>query len=310
MTVLTSTSGRSNVRLKGAAFAVATAALTLVPLAQSQAAPSARLWQRWTAHQASSRQTIDHSVWDRLLRKHLVVRRDAANLLHYSRFTQGDRAALNQYISRLAATPISRYNRREQLAYWINLYNALTVQVVLSRYPVRSIRRINISPGLFSTGPWRKKLLTVEGQRISLDDIEHRILRPIWKDPRIHYAVNCASIGCPDLQRRAVTAANANDYLDRGARSYINDPRGAQVVNGRLYASSIYRWFEDDFGGNEAGVIRHLKRYARPQLARALENITSIRGFRYNWNLNDASPRRRARSRGLGGVNLGAPDGS
>ena len=268
----------------------ATAMLGLVPAVPADAAPRADLWKRWTAHQPNATATVDHGVWDRLLKKHVIVRGGRANLLRYASFTAADRAALNAYIARLEKTPISRYSRREQLAYWLNLYNALTVKVVLDRYPVRSIRDIDISPGLFADGPWGKKLLTIEGQAVSLDDIEHRILRPIWRDPRIHYAVNCASIGCPDLFPEAITASNADAYLTRGARDYINDPRGAVVKDGRLTVSSIYKWFREDFGDTEAGVIAHLKRYANPKLAASLKGITTISRHRYDWSLNDAAP--------------------
>ena len=100
---------------------------------------------------------------------------------------------------------------------------------------------------------------------MSLDDIEHRILRPIWRDPRIHYAVNCASIGCPDLFPEAITAANADAYLTRGARDYINDPRGAVVTGGRLTVSSIYKWFREDFGGTRSRRDRASETLCRPQ---------------------------------------------
>ena len=117
------------------------------------------------------------------------------------------------YLKNLQSLPISSYNRVEQKAYWINLYNGLTVDLVLSRLPLESIRDVNISPGLFVRGPWGAKLLTVEEERLSLDDIEHRILRPIWKDNRVHYAVNCASLGCPNLQPDAFTSANTEALL-------------------------------------------------------------------------------------------------
>ena len=98
-------------------------------------------------------------------------------------------AALNAYVENLSRMPINDFNRAEQKAFWINLYNALTVKVVLAAYPVKSIRDIAISPGLFARGPWGKKLIEIDGETVSLNDIEHRILRPIWRDPRLHYAL-------------------------------------------------------------------------------------------------------------------------
>ena len=106
----------------------------------------------------------------------------------------------------LSGVAIGGYAPDEQRAFWINLYHALTVRVILSHYPVSGIREIDISPGLFARGPWDRKLIPVEGVELTLNDIEHRILRPIWRDPRVHYALNCASLGCPDLRRRPIPA--------------------------------------------------------------------------------------------------------
>ena len=112
---------------------------------------------------------------------------------------------------------ISNYNRAEQKAYWINVYNAVTVDVILSRYPVASMRDINISPGFLARGPWGAKLFSVEEEKLSLDDIEHRILRPIWKDNRVHYALNWASLGSPNLQPAAFTAQNTEVAVGKGS---------------------------------------------------------------------------------------------
>jgi len=164
------------------------------------------------------------------------------------------------------------------------------VKVVLDHYPVASIMDIKISPGLFAPGPWGRKLLRIEGEEVSLDDIEHRILRPIWRDARLHYAVNCASVGCPNLQRDAFTAANTETLLDRGAREYVNSGRGVVGAGTNLYASSIYKWFREDFDDSETGVLAHLRRYAAPDLARALEGRRDISAYQYDWKLNDARP--------------------
>jgi hypothetical protein len=213
------------------------------------------------------------------------------NRVAYSQVSDADRKRLDDYLSSLSAVRISDFSRNEQRAYWINLYNALTVDVVLDHYPVESIRDISISPGWFSIGPWKKKLIRVEGEEISLDDIEHRILRPIWKDARIHYAVNCASLGCPKLMPMAFTAANTEELLNRGAKDFINSEHGARFESdSRLQASSIYDWFQEDFGGSESGVIAHLRLYANPALMAKLESATEVYDFDYDWTLNDATP--------------------
>ena len=175
------------------------------------AAPEAELWPRWQKHDPASTRTVDHSPWLAFLGKYVAAEHPSGvNRLRYGDVTKTDKGALDGYIARLEKLPISDYGRNAQKAYWINLYNALTVKVVLDHFPVKSIKDISLSSGLFGGlfggGPWTAKLATVEGEKVSLDDIEHRILRPIWRDNRVHYAVNCASIGCPNLQAEPFTA--------------------------------------------------------------------------------------------------------
>jgi len=255
----------------------------------SLAAAKPDLWEFWLQNDPSSEITVDHSTWDQFLQSYLLDGNGGVNQVRYGQVSPADRAKLEGYIRKLEQMPVSRLQRAEQKPFWINLYNAVTVKVIIDHYPVKSIRDIDISPGLFSNGPWGKKLVTVEGQKVTLDDIEHRILRPIWKDPRIHYGVNCASIGCPNLQPVAYTRDNTEDLLDKGAREYINHDRGARIENDRLVVSSIYSWFEVDFGGNDAGVITHLKKYARPKLQEKLKSVNRIADSGYDWTLNDAA---------------------
>ena len=252
------------------------------------AAPKAELWPRWQAHDRASTIVIDHAVWRQILATHLRLGPDGVSRFAYGRLSPIEKAAVASYIDALAKAPMSRLSRPEQLALWINLYNALTVKIVLDHYPVKSIRDINISPGLFSIGPWGRKLIKIEGEDLSLDDIEHRILRPIGRDPRIHYAVNCASIGCPNLAAEPYTGVSVDRLLSEGARAYVNHARGARVDGGRLVVSSIYVWFKEDFGGDDAGVIEHLRRYAAPALAEQLANAARIADDAYDWTLNDA----------------------
>lgn len=250
-------------------------------------ASAADLWPRWQAHDPSSTDKIDHGLWGEFLAYHVIGGTDGINRVDYARVGKVDRHRLDDYIDGLAALPISRFNRNEQLAYWANLYNALTLRVVLDHYPVNSIRDIRISPGLFSVGPWGRKLVTVESVALSLDDIEHRIMRPIWHDPRIHYMVNCAALGCPNLQSRPFTGENLTIMLDTAAREFINHSRGARVENGNLRVSSIFHWYKEDFGGDDTGVVAHLRRYADEPLATALSRIKRIHDHEYDWELNN-----------------------
>ena len=252
-------------------------------------APSAQVWSFWDTH-GTATDVIDNSPWQRFLQNYVRPDDDGINRVEYAKVTAAERAALRNYIERLQKINIRDYGRDEQLAYWINLYNAVTVNVVLEHYPVASIRDIDISPGFLSFGPWDKKLLSIEGQAVSLNDIEHRILRPIWKDPRLHYALNCASLGCPNLQTTAFTAVNTPALLDASARDYVNHPRGVSIIDGELRVSSIYSWFREDFGDNEADVIKHLRRYASAGLAAELAGFDHIDDDDYDWSLNDTEP--------------------
>jgi len=221
-----------------------------------------------------------------LLKQYVVGHPSGINRVRYQDIRSEEQMLLKNYLQSLQGTPISTYNRKEQQAYWINLYNALTVDLILSRFPVASIRDINISPGLLARGPWGAKLLNVEGEKLSLDDIEHRILRPIWRDNRIHYAVNCASLGCPNLQPAAYTGENTEALLDKGAREFINHNRGVALAGGKLKVSSIYVWFQEDFGGDAEGLMEHWRTYANPALAGALEKYQGGLTHDYDWRLN------------------------
>ncbi len=264
------------------------AALLIFLSAPAHAAPKVEPWPRWEVHDAASTATIDHAAWDAFVARYVTVSADGIHRVAYGRVSPLDRTDLTAYLSRLSATPISRFARDEQEAYWINLYNALTVKLVLDHYPVKSIRDIKSSPGLFTFGPWKRKLATVEGEALSLDDIEHRILRPIWRDPRIHYALNCAAVGCPNLARSAYTSANLDKLLNQGAKNFINHPRGVLAEDGTLNVSSIYAWFAEDFGGGDGAVIAHLMKYAAPTLAERLATSSRLSGHHYDWSLNDA----------------------
>ncbi len=252
------------------------------------AAPKAEPWSFWAANDPVGNVRVDHAPWDRFLKKYVVTNPPSGvNRVRYASVTPDDRKSLDAYLQHLQQVEVTRLNRSEQKAYWINLYNALTVKVVLDHYPVKSIRDIKISPRLFSSGPWGAKLLTIQGQKVSLDDIEHRILRPLWKDNRVHYAVNCASLGCPNLQPEAYTPENTEALLEKGAKEYVNHSRGVRLEGDRFRLSSIYDWFQVDFGGSEESVVRHLRKYAEPELAGKLTGFKGKLSYEYDWRINE-----------------------
>jgi hypothetical protein len=235
----------------------------------------------------------DIATFDGLLAHYVVMGGDGVTRVDYGRWKAAspDVAVLNQFIQSQSTTAPSRLSKPEQLAYWANLYNAITLKVIIDAYPVASIRDIKskgvwLDPKAF-TGPWVEKRVTVEGREVSLDEIEHAILRPMFKDPRVHYSVNCASFGCPNLRNVAWKADTLEADLDAAARSYVNHVRGAKINDGALMVSSIYKWFRVDFGGTDAGVIAHLKTFATPELAKKLDGVKAIATDTYDWALND-----------------------
>jgi hypothetical protein len=270
-----------------AALSLFSVLFLLTAALSARAAPDADLWGRWTPHDDDAAFTIDHSAWTAFLRHYDRTDRQGVNRVAYGQVTEADAKKLQEYIGRLSMAPIATYSRRVQLAYWINLYNALTIRVVLTHYPVASIRDIDTSPGWFSDGPWGQKLVRIDGVELSLDDIEHRIVRPIWKDPRVHYALNCASVGCPNLQRIAYTGKTVERMLNRAARDFVNHPRAIRIDDHGLQISSIYKWFIKDFGGTSKTLLAHLGKYAAPDLQRRLAGVTKISSDSYDWSLND-----------------------
>lgn len=234
----------------------------------------------------SSKVTVDHSPWDHLLTEHLnSAHPSGISRFNYKAVGAKDREILTSYLRTLEETNIFALDRDEQMAYWINFYNALTVRVVLDHYPVDSIRKISL-PGS-RRGPWKAKLVTVSGKVLSLDDIEHGILRPIWRDPRIHYVVNCASLGCPNLADRAYTAFDLETMLDRAAKDYINHPRGVDSKGSLLVLSSIYKWYAEDFGEGKDGLYSHLLEYADPKTAKMIRSAKHGLRYFYDWKLNE-----------------------
>lgn len=233
---------------------------------------------------AAADDTDLHQAWDDLLGEYVVESDDGVNRFDYGRLkdTAADSAKLDAYLESFANFDVETLDENEQFAAYANIYNALTVQYIVGRYPTKSIR------AGFIVGPWKRVFTQINGEELSLDAIEHEILRAEWDDPRVHYAVNCAAYSCPNLQTDAWFGETLDDDLDRAARAYVNDPRGVTIRrNGTLQVSTIYKWFREDFGGSNDGVIDHLIEYAEPELAAQIEAKRRITKHEYDWDLND-----------------------
>ena len=237
--------------------------------------------------------TIDHAPLNALLKAYLVTGADGVARLDYPKLVGQQQAGLKSYIQAASKTDPARLDRAEQMAFWINLYNAVTLDAVLARYPVASINDVDIklADGSSGGGPWQAKLVQVSGVDLSLDDIENKIVRPLYKDPRAHYALNCLSVGCPNLRPVALTGSNIEAELEAAARAYVNDPRGISFADGKVTGSSIYEWFVDDFGGFD-GVVAHMTKYAADPLKAKLAAVKRFDAYAYDWALADSGAKR------------------
>ena len=238
-----------------------------------------------TAFTPSGSGGFDHSAFNSVLKGAVVPDAESYNRVNYKAL-KAKSAALKQALDQMQAAVPSSFSKAEAKAFWINLYNAKTLDVVLDRYPVSSIKKINLGGGgFFGSGPWSAKILNIEGQELSLDDIEHNILRPLFKDPLVHYALNCASYSCPNLSATAFTAKNSAALMQASAAAYINHPRGVSVDGNAITASKIYSWYGADFGG-KSKLKAHWKKFASPEKAAAIDAAQWV-GFSYDWKLND-----------------------
>ena len=237
----------------------------------------------WQDRNDDKIKVIDHQLWAELLTTYLsddVIQN--VRTFNYSMVTEQDKTKLHTYLEQLQQIDPRDYQKNEQLAYWANLYNALTIDVVLKHYPIDSIK--DIGDGF--TGPWNMELITIAGKPITLNQIEHGILRGLWKDNRIHYIINCASVGCPDLPSEPLKGANIEQQLDRAATRFINQSKSMTFDGNDIVLSSIYKWFSIDFGENDQQLLNHLSHYAKPETQAKIKTFEGDIAYDYNWELN------------------------
>jgi len=215
-----------------------------------------------------TRLVVDHGDWDDLLQKYVSAKGD----VNYEGFKK-DRSKLEAYLDMLAGNhPTDAWSRSEKMAYWINAYNAFTIQLILDNYPLSSIT--NLDNGKV----WDRKWIELGDQTYSLNNIENDILRPRFKDARIHFAVNCAAESCPPLLNKAFTAQNLESTLDQQAKAFINNPEYNKISKQSVTVSKIFDWYADDFGN----LIQYLNKYSKTTIG----NNASVEYQNYNWSLN------------------------
>ncbi|HET7746574.1 MAG TPA: DUF547 domain-containing protein [Vicinamibacteria bacterium] len=230
--------------------------------------------------------SFDHSAFDALLKKHVTP----AGLVDYDAF--GRAPEFKRYLKDLAAARPDALPPREQLALWINAYNAYTIELVNAHGERESIRNINKTLGVYrGKGPWQEPIARVGGRALTLDEIEHGIIRKRFAEPRIHFALVCAAMGCPELRREAYTGERLSAQLDDQARAFIlRSPRRNRVdVAARtVHVSPIFTWYREDFGGDDAAIGRYLARYFPPGPEQQLlaGGRFTLETTEYDWSLN------------------------
>jgi len=245
----------------------------------------AELDERWSQYSETSSEQIDNSGWQLLLEDYLVSDTESGvNLFDYEGLLDDGREPLDDYVSLLKNVDPLTLNRDEQKAYWINLYNALTVQLILDNYPLASITNLGSNPLEF--GPWNEPATIINGIELSLNDIEHSIIRPLYDDYRIHFAVNCASIGCPNLATEPFDGTDLDAQLDAAAADYVNHPRGIRFEDSELHLSTLFEWYSDDFGDNQSEVLATLGKHVNADSQTALLQFKDKPVYAYDWGLN------------------------
>jgi hypothetical protein len=224
-----------------------------------------------------STEQVNHSLYAGLLEKHVKD-----GVVDYQGF-KNEEASLDQYLRVLENTDTKELSRNEQFAFYVNAYNAWTIKLILSGYPgVKSIKDL----GSLFKSPWKKKICRIDGGIITLDDIEHKILRPRFKDPRVHFAINCAARSCPPLISEPYEGSNLDEQLDASAGAFLNNPDRNRLEGNTLYVSKIFKWFSDDFNKD---VVGFFLKYAAGKFKETLmENRDKIKVkyLHYDWSLN------------------------
>lgn len=211
----------------------------------------------------------DHTLFNTMLQNYVT----SAGKVNYAGI-KSNVSELDEYIKLLQDNPASSdWSRNARLAYWINAYNAFTIKLIVNNYPLNSIMDLD------GGKPWDKSWISIGDKTYSLNDIEHKIIRPKFGDPRIHFAVNCAAKSCPPIANKAYTETNVSSLLEQRAKQFINDATYNNIENGNVNISKIFDWYGEDFGD----LIGYLNKY----LEIKVDATATVSFLEYNWNLNN-----------------------
>lgn len=226
---------------------------------------------------AISQEHLKHDQWTNLLKTYV----SSTGNVDYKGIKEHE-AELDAYLAVLSANhPTADWDKNDQLAFWINAYNAFTVKLIVKNYPVVSIKDLGGSVYKVNT-PWDEKFIKIGDQTYDLNNIEHGIIRKDFADPRIHFAVNCASISCPPLRNEAYVGSKLNVQLDDQARKFINDSTKNKITKNKATLSKIFTWFKGDFTASGLSIAEFINQYSEVKMTKK----TKVTYFEYDWNLN------------------------
>jgi len=216
-----------------------------------------------------AQEKVNHSAWDQIL----ILNVQDDGMVDYEGVTRDVAVFYDYFRSLCKISPKENWSKEDKLAYWLNVYNAAAMKMIIDDYPVASINEVE--------NPWKRKVFKSEGVRYSLDEIEHDILRK-FGDPRIHFLLNCGSMSSPRLWNRAYTAMNINDALEERTKEFINDPQRNQITSSTVKISQVFEWYKDDFESNNIDVIDFINQYATVKI----NKISKDSYITYDWSLN------------------------
>ena len=228
---------------------------------------------------AGSPTAPSHEIWNGLLTKYV----EDDGLVDYQGFIS-EKTTLEKYLDILSNNaPSDNWSDNEKLAYWINAYNAFTVKLIVDNYPLKSIKDLNPALSVPTVNTiWAKDWFKIGGEDFSLDRIEHKILRKEFEEPRIHFAVNCASFSCPVLRPEAYTASQIDTQLEEQARLFLNDTKRNTITADRIQVSKIFSWFGGDFKKGQS-LVQFINRYTDVDI----NDKAKVKFMKYDWSLND-----------------------
>jgi hypothetical protein len=221
--------------------------------------------------------TVNHEIWAELLNKYIKQ-----NGVDYAGF-KSEENRLDQYLKVLENTDSKSLTQSDQFAFYTNAYNAWTIKLILGSYPgVKSIKDL----GSFLKSPWEKKFVRLDGEVTTLDHIEHNILRPRFKDPRVHFAINCSAASCPPLRPEPYLGGSLDQQLNDSTRSFLNNPSSYRFDGSTLYVSRIFKWFSEDFNDDVLSFyLKHAEGDLKEKLTDQKDTIR-VKYLHYDWSLN------------------------